>query len=119
MLLVHPGAASVDRVIALLAHHGLEPRHEPWEGGRSGRKRVVDVLAYQAGLGRLRRVRPGVYVVEPSSMTPSMRSRCRSALTEQWRAPSDRHRRVGVVLEQGAPATLDELDLFGPDAGDP
>jgi hypothetical protein len=114
VLLLHPGAASVDRVIELLAHHGLEPFTLPIDGGRTGRKRVIDVLAYQARLGRLRRVSPGVYVVEPTAMTPSMRSRCRSAV----RSDSDRDRGERIVLEHRAPASLDEFDLLGPDPGD-
>ena len=80
------------------------------------RRAVVGVLllAYQARLGRLRRLSPGVYVVEPTAMTPSMRSRCRSAV----RSDSDRDRGERIVLEHRAPPSLDEFDLLGTDSGD-
>lgn len=43
---------------------------------RSPAKVIADVLAYQHSLGRVRRVRRGVYEIVPGSLGASMRWRC-------------------------------------------
>jgi hypothetical protein len=44
--------------------------------GRSGRKVIADLLAYQCRLGRIRRVGRGRYIAVPSAMSRAMRWRC-------------------------------------------
>jgi len=76
-MLTAGGPVSVRRLVAALTDE-LGP-------GIVDHKRVSDMLRYQAGLGRVRRVARGVYEVVPGAMSRSTAWRCMA-----WRRERDR-----------------------------
>jgi len=74
VLLEARAPCSISDIVAVLAAAGVSTSPQIVSG--PGRV-VADLLRYQHRLGRVRRVRRGVYEVVPTGMSAAMRSRCR------------------------------------------